>query len=69
MKKPEELTAWEFRDTIQIPDGYDMKSIPDLTRDNFQKLIEEHNNLVEVVNKLIDKSGFYIDGEAMYRQD
>ena len=51
MKRPQELTDWDF---IQIPDGYDMKSIPDLTRANFNVLIEEHNNLVYVINALID---------------
>lgn len=54
MKKPEKLIGWDFPDRIQVPDGYDMTSIPDLTRDNFNKLIEEHNNLVEVVNKLME---------------
>jgi len=55
MKKPEELTSWDFGDTIQVPDGYDLKTIPDLTRNNLQTLIDEHNNLVEVVNMLCDK--------------
>ena len=54
MKQPKELTAWDFRDTIDAADGYDTRSIPDLTRDNFQTLIDEHNNLVEVVNMLLD---------------
>jgi hypothetical protein len=57
MKQPKELLAWDFGDTIQVPDGYDMTDIPDITRDNFNKLIDEHNNLVEVVNMLCDKRG------------
>ena len=58
MKKPETLDGWSFSDTIQVPDGYDMTSIPDLTRDNFQRLIEEHNNLVEAFNAMAEYSGF-----------
>ena len=58
MKKPEELDGYDFPDVIQVPDGYDMKQVPDLTRDSFQKLIGEHNNLVEVFNAMADYSGF-----------
>jgi len=54
MNKPEALSEYDFPDRIQIPDGYDMKSIPDLTRDNFQVLIDAHNELVEVVRYLSD---------------
>jgi hypothetical protein len=61
MKQPKELTDWDFSDTIQVPDGYDMTSIPDLTRRNFQTLIDEHNNLVEVVNMLCEKRGIVFD--------
>jgi len=56
MNRPDRLDRWDFGDTVQVPDGYDMKSIPDITRGNFQKLIDEHNNLVDVVNKLIEIS-------------
>jgi hypothetical protein len=49
-----ELSGWDFRDTISIPDGYDMQDIPDLTRDNFNKLVEEHNKLVAAVNTILD---------------
>ena len=61
MKKPEELSEWDFPDRVQIPDGYDMKRIPDLTRDNFNKLIDEHNNLVEVINLLCEKTNIIFD--------
>jgi len=61
MKRPEELTQWDFIDTIQIACGYDMTTIPDITRDNFQKLIDEHNNLVAVVNLLADKFNIEFD--------
>lgn len=55
MRKPKELDGWDFTDSIQIPDGYDMTRIPDLTRDNFIQLIESHNNLVEVVNMILEE--------------
>ena len=54
MNGPKKLTYWDFPDTITIPDGYDRKTIPDLTRDNFNLLVNEHNNLVDVVNKLAE---------------
>jgi hypothetical protein len=57
MKEPKELNSWDFSDKDYIPDGYDMNTIPALTRDNFNILIEEHNNLVEVVNMICDKTG------------
>lgn len=62
MKQPKELDGWDFSDRIQVPDGpYDMTSIPDLTRNNFQKLIDEHNNLVNAVNMLCEKRGIVFE--------
>lgn len=61
MKQPQELTAWDFPDQLQVPDGYDMKSIPDLTRRNLEFLIEEHNKLVEFVSYMADKVNFVLD--------
>lgn len=55
MKRPTELTDWDFPNTISVPDGYYTTQEPDLTRANFNKLIAEHNNLVEVVNLLVDR--------------
>lgn len=49
MEELVELTAYNFTDTIQVPDGYDLKTIPDLTRGNFQQLIDEHNKLVRAI--------------------
>jgi len=57
IKKPEYLTDWNFSDTVTIPDGYNLNNVPDMTRDNFNTLIEEHNNLVTVVNLLCEKAG------------
>ncbi len=61
MKKPEKLTDWDFPDTIDQRDGYDITQVPDLTRDNFQLLVEEYNNLVEVVNSICDGKMFEIE--------
>lgn len=55
MHKPKEIGGWDVPDRIQVPDGYDMMSIPDLTRDNFNYLVNEYNNLVEVVNMILDQ--------------
>ena len=54
MRKPKELIGWDFPDWIEVPDGYDMKNIPDLTRNNFNFLVDEYNNLVECFNKLCE---------------
>jgi hypothetical protein len=48
------LTSYDFKDTISVPDGYDLKRIPDITRDNFQILIDEHNKMAELVNTLLN---------------
>ena len=55
MKKPTQLSDWDFSDIIQVPDGWDMTSEPDLTRRNFNKLLDEYNNLAEVVGLLCEK--------------
>lgn len=57
MSKLEELTKWKFKDTIEVPDGYDMTTIPDLTRDNFQILVDEHNKVVKTLNELLAHLG------------
>lgn len=57
MKKPQTLSSFDFFDTVTVPCGYDLTSVPDITRDNFQTLIDEHNNLVECFNKLCEKQG------------
>jgi len=58
MNKPETLSDWDFGGTIHVPDGYGMKPVPDLTRRNFEKLIDEHNNLVEAFNAMAEFNGF-----------
>ena len=63
MKKPEELNEWNFSDNHAEVNGYDLKYVPDLTRDNFNTLVDEHNNLVECFNALSEHIGFEITGE------
>ena len=61
MEKLAELGSYDFGDTIMVPDGYDMTPIPDITRDNFQTLIDEHNKLVEAINAIAEHAGFKFD--------
>ena len=53
MEQLEEISVYDLPNTIMVPDGYDMKTIPDLTRENLEFLMDEHNKLVERVNKLM----------------
>ena len=55
MKKPQELALCDFK-TITLVDGCERRTEIDISRANFQTLIEEHNNLVEVVNALLELS-------------
>lgn len=61
IEKPKELDRWYFGDIIQIPNGHYVKLVPDLTRDNFVQLIEEHNRLVILVNHMAEKMGILPD--------
>lgn len=64
MNRPKQLTDWDFPDTKWIPNGYDMTQAPDFTADNFTKLLDKHNELVELVNLLADKAGIeFTDSE------
>jgi len=60
MKRPKELTAWDFPDTHMEPDGYDMKTVIDLTPRNFDLLMEKHNHLVEVVGRLCEQNNAFV---------
>jgi len=42
----EELTVYDFKDTIMVPNGYDLTQVVTVSDDNFQLLVEEHNKLV-----------------------
>jgi len=49
------LSHWNFPERVNVPDGYDTKSVPDNTRANMEVLINKINELVKVVNQLIPK--------------
>jgi hypothetical protein len=40
-----------------VPDGYDTTTVPALTRDNFNKLLEAHNKLAQAVQELQRRLG------------
>lgn len=61
MERPQELSYWDFPDTKHVPDGYYLKSVPESTTDNFNRLLEKYNGLVELVNVLADKAGIEFD--------
>ena len=69
MNRPKELTDWDFPNTIQVPDGYYMTEIPDLTRANMNFLIDEHNKLVEVINVLCEKLNIEFDDDKQHESD
>jgi len=52
-----ELTDWDFPDVIQIPDGYNMRGVPETTRRNFEILVVEHNKVVAAINVINEKLG------------
>ncbi len=51
VKEIEELSKWDM-ECVEIPDGYNTSSIPDLTRGNMNILMQKINELVEEINKL-----------------
>lgn len=48
---PKVLYEWDFIDVAWVPDGYNMREIPKPSLDNFNKLLEEFNNLVEYLQE------------------
>ena len=52
---PKHLGYHSFPNTHFVPDGYDMKSVPSMTEENFHILIDEHNKLVDFVTSLMEK--------------
>ena len=56
MKRPKKIDYWyDLPDRDTVPDGYDRRSVPSLSRDNLEYLFEKHNELVDVVTSLIDR--------------
>lgn len=63
MKRVKELCEWDFPDIVEEVDGYNIKSIPELSRKNMNVLIKAHNELLTLVNKLADDYGVVFDDE------
>jgi hypothetical protein len=57
MKKPKKILTWDLPYRDQEPDGYDLKDVPALRKENIAHIIERHNELVQVVNVLADRLG------------
>ena len=52
MSIDELLDYWDFPDTKKEVDGYDLKTVPTASDDNFRVLIEKINELISEVNQL-----------------
>ena len=48
----ERITAYDFPDTISVVDGYDSEEVIDLTRRNFDFMVDVINDLIGIVNEL-----------------
>lgn len=46
------LSAWDFPDTVHVPNGYNERQVAEATRENFQVLMEKVNEVIDVVNRL-----------------
>lgn len=49
----EKLSVYGDFQAISVPDGYDEKSIPDLTRDNLIAVIEKQNEIIDKLNEVL----------------
>lgn len=50
--KIQTLSVWDLPDTVQKPDGYDSKTLPESTSENMMIYMNKINELVETVNLL-----------------
>jgi hypothetical protein len=46
----EKLSVYDFPDRKQVPDGYDYRSVPDLSADNIEVLRKKINEIIEYLN-------------------
>lgn len=51
-KEIEKISTWNLPSTISIPDGYDLKRIPEPTKENMVVFMDKINELVQEVNYL-----------------
>ena len=63
MKIPDKISWCSWPDTIQEPDGYDMKSVPDVTRKNLEILAEKYNELIDYIELLRNSTHYHSEGE------
>ena len=42
-------------DTVIVQDGYDLKSVPELTKDNLLSIIEKQNQIIIALNALMSR--------------
>jgi hypothetical protein len=60
MYKPKEISRWDLPSTTIVPDGYDMRTVPEATKENMELMVREHNNLVSVVNMLLERLAIHL---------
>lgn len=48
----EKLSVYCDLESTQVPDGYDMKMIPDITRENLIKIIDKQNEIIDALNRI-----------------
>jgi len=53
--KIEEIYVRDLPDTKTEPDGYDLKTVPDISAKNIAVIIDKINEIIKVVNSLVKK--------------
>jgi len=51
MDKIEEIIVYDLPDTKHEPDGYDLKTVPDMSAANIAVIIEKVNEIIRFINK------------------
>lgn len=52
MQRIEKLDSWDFPDTRPLRDGYDVKTVPDISAD-ILVLVDKINEIIDTVNQLL----------------
>lgn len=53
-------------DTVMVPDGYDLKSVPECTIDNLTAIIEKQNQMIIALNALMARYDMFPADEEDY---
>lgn len=48
------IETWDIK-TINVPDGYDLKSMPDLTCKNLETIVDKINEIIDTLNNMNEK--------------